>query len=55
MKTQEQFYMNPETGSVDTHDGWWYVNEDGVSVNGVDLGEAVAVVWDDAEQCWAEA
>lgn len=54
-KAQEQFYMNIDTGSVDTHDGWWYEDEDGVSVNAVDLGEVIEVEWDESEQDWGEA
>ena len=37
----EKKYMNISTGSVDTHDGWWYEDEDGVEVNAVDRGEVV--------------
>jgi len=40
---EDQFYMNVETGSVDTKDGWNYENEDGDTVNAVDLGEVVEV------------
>ena len=36
-------YMNPHTGSVDDYDGWWYKNEQGETVNAVDLGEVVEV------------
>lgn len=36
-------YMNPETGSVDTKEGWTYTNEEGQLVNAVDLGEVVEV------------
>ncbi len=44
MKTAKvKIYMNNETGSVDTADGWDYENEDGETVNGVELGEAVEV------------
>ena len=37
-------YMNPETGSVDDHDGWWYEDETGTEVNGVDQGGLIEVV-----------
>jgi hypothetical protein len=40
---EEKRYMNPETGSIDTYDGWFYKNEDGKEVNAVDLGEVVEV------------
>lgn len=43
MKTQEKIYMNIETGSVDTREGWYYENESGDTVNAVDLGEVVEV------------
>lgn len=45
----EPLYMNPETGSVDTYEGWWYDELDddgnytGKKVNAVDLGEVVEV------------
>lgn len=50
----EKTYMNIETGSVDTHDGWWYENEDGEKVNAVDLGEVVEVVKNENGE-WVEA
>ena len=40
-KARETKYMNIATGSVDTHDGWWYEDEDGVEVNAVDRGEVI--------------
>ena len=46
-KAREKKYMNLATGSVDTHDGWWYEDEDGVEVNAVDLGEVEEVQEDD--------
>lgn len=49
-----QKYMNVETGSVDDYDGWWYEDENGASVNAVDNGKVVPVIWDGKEQCWAE-
>ena len=48
----EKYYMNIETGSVDTYDGWYYKNENGESVNAVDLGEVVEVEKVDGE--WIE-
>ena len=39
----EKLYMNIHTGSVDTRDGWFYENEEGVEVNAVDLEEVVEV------------
>lgn len=36
-------YMNIKTGSVDTYDGWYYKDENGVEQNGVDLDEVVEV------------
>ena len=35
-------YVNVETGSIDTRDGWWYEDEEGEQVNAVDRGEVVA-------------
>ncbi len=37
--TKENLYMNIETGSIDTYDGWFYENELGETVNAVDLNE----------------
>ena len=39
-----KYYMNVATGSVDTKENWDYENEDGETVNAVDLGEVVEVV-----------
>lgn len=39
-----KYFMNVETGSVDTYDGWFYENENGETVNAVDLGEVVEVI-----------
>jgi hypothetical protein len=50
----EKMYMNIETGSVDTRDGWDYENESGETVNAVDLGEVVEVKKDDKGE-WVEA
>jgi hypothetical protein len=41
--SSEPMFMNPETGSLDTHDGWNYINEQGQEVNAVDLGEVYEV------------
>jgi len=49
MKTQEKMYMNIETGSVDTREGWYYENESGDTVNAVDLGEVVEVEYQGGE------
>lgn len=48
-----KMYMNILTGSVDSYDGWWYPDEDGVEVNAVDLGEVIEVVMVNGE--WVEA
>ena len=50
----DQKYMNVETGSVDSRDGWWYENSSGEQLNAVDLGEVVLVFWDKQEECWTE-
>ena len=49
----EKYYMNTATGSVDTYDGWDYENEDGETVNAVDLDEVVEVE-KDADGNWIE-
>ncbi|MCK9342301.1 MAG: hypothetical protein M0P33_00125 [Massilibacteroides sp.] len=51
---QETLYMNPATGSVDDRDGWWYENEDGEKLNGVDRGEVVGVQWNYETDNWEE-
>ena len=52
MKTK--MYMNPETGSVDDYDGWWYEDENGHEVNGVDQGGLIEVVRN-ASGDWVDA
>jgi hypothetical protein len=49
----EQMYMNPVSGAVDTEDGWGYTNEAGQTVNAVELGE-VTPVWPDGEGGWTD-
>ena len=48
------YYMNIYTGTVDTKDGWDYINEQGLTVNAVDLGEVVKVIKDQNGD-WIEA
>ena len=44
MKAQDnKMYMNTDTGSVDSYDGWDYENGSGEQVNALDLGEVVEV------------
>ena len=43
----EKMYMNVNTGSVDTLNGWWYKDESNRIVNAVALGEVVEVVKDE--------
>ena len=50
----KKMYMNPETGSVDDHDGWWYEDENGHEVNAVDRGEVTEVVRN-ANGDWVDA
>lgn len=53
-----EMYMNIETGSLDTYEGWWYYEQDddgaytGKQVNAVERGEVVAVEWDGEK--WTE-
>jgi len=39
----KKMYMNAETGSVDTKDGWYYEDIDGKTVNAADKEEVVEV------------
>ena len=41
-----KYYMNIETGSVDTKENWDYINENGETVNAVELSEVIEVVKD---------
>jgi hypothetical protein len=50
----EQMYMNVETGSVDTRDGWDYEDENGVTRNAVDEGGVVPVEWSEKDEYWVE-
>lgn len=54
MKDTMYMYMNLATGSVGTYESWYYENEDGETVNAVDLGEVVEVTQDAAGE-WVEA
>jgi hypothetical protein len=49
-----RMYMNVATGNVDTYDGWYYEDENGETVNAVERGEVVEVVWDADTESWAE-
>jgi hypothetical protein len=40
----EKVYMNIETGSVDSKDGWDYKDENGITQNAVDRNEVIEVV-----------
>ena len=51
---EDQKYMNVETGSAESRDGWWYENSSGEQLNAVDLGEVLLVFWDKQEECWTE-
>lgn len=44
MTQNEKMYMNAETGSVDNYAGWDYENENGETVNAVELGEVFEVI-----------
>lgn len=48
-------YMNIETGSVDTKDGWIYTDEAGRRVDPVEDGDVVEVIWDKITSTWIEA
>lgn len=51
---EEVLYMNIYTGIVDDYDGWFYDNEEGDTVNAVDLGEVVEVT-KNADGEWVKA
>ena len=55
MTGQIHVYMNIRTGSVGTRDEWDYQDEDGNTVNAVDLGEVVEVRWNEEAADWVEA
>ena len=42
-------YRNPETGSVDTYEGWDYETDDGEQRNAVDSGEVVELTDEDID------
>jgi hypothetical protein len=55
MKTSsDQIYMDVATGSVGPRDEWWYENEAGEKVNGVDEGALEAVIWNAEVDDWEE-
>jgi len=49
-----KLYMNTETGSVDTRDGWIYEDEIGKH-DPVEDGTVFEVVWDEKEPRYVEA
>tara|TARA_R110000803_G_scaffold89940_1_gene157214 strand:+ start:431 stop:595 length:165 start_codon:yes stop_codon:yes gene_type:complete len=52
----DKLYMNIDTGSVGAREDWWYENEDGAMVNGVDLGNCGLIeVISDGDGWWKEA
>ena len=51
---KEKKYLNVATGSVDTREGWNYVDEKGEEVNAVDLGEVVPVCWNNETGSWED-
>lgn len=42
--TKAPLYMELNTGTVDTEEGWLYINKDGDLVGAVGMGEVVEVV-----------
>ncbi len=50
----EQYYMNAETGSVDTHSGWWYHHAHRGTINAADEGEVIPVLWNFDNEIWEE-
>ena len=46
-------YMNPKTGSVSRYDSWFYENDNGESVNAVDMGEVIEVELHNGKWCEA--
>lgn len=53
MTQNEKMYMNAETGSVDNYAGWDYENENGETVNAVELGEVFEVILNEDGE-WVE-
>ena len=52
----DKIYMNIDTGSLGTREDWWYENEDGEIVNGIDLSNCGLVeVIPDGDGWWKEA
>lgn len=52
----DKLYMNIDTGSVGAREDWWYENEDGDMVNGVDLCNCGLIeVISDGDGWWKEA
>lgn len=49
---ENQMYMNIHSGEVSPYGGWDYTNEEGMSVNAVDLDEVVPVQWNELQQNW---
>jgi hypothetical protein len=51
----EKMYGNLETGTVGNKASWEYINEDGNTVNAVDLEEVVEVIWNSETESWDKA
>ena len=51
---KEKMYMNIMTGNVGNYDSWYYENENGETVNAVDLKEVVEVAFDKNSNYWVE-
>jgi len=52
---KEKMYGNLETGTVDNKANWDYINEEGDTVNAVDLNEVIEVVWNSKTESWDKA
>ena len=50
----DTIYMNEKTGEIAAYDGWYYTDDDGKSVNAVDLGQVVEVEWNHDNCEWEE-
>ena len=54
IESRKPLYMNVKTGNVGSYNAWFYINENGESVNAVDLGEVVEVEWNNENGTWEE-
>jgi len=54
IESRDTIFMNEKTGEIDAYDGWYHTDDDGKSVNAVDLGQVVEVEWNHENCEWEE-